>query len=518
MWAQLLERAAADIARLTPNTPPAVWLPWVGYAATTISALFIAAGTLAITRSRLSSAAVAIAFVATSMLPGDSVGLLLAALTLLGVTSFWNRPPKSLPTWVLPTLLFGGFVFRGHGGWLVWAFAGGGLATIGDYVADMRGPKGPHLRTAWTAWTGSTARAAAIVALTIILITAPRPAASTSTPPAAKPLGHDRVTVNSFRALVSNIPSGSALVDDDPITRILFRAIDTDLRRANVELARIENDAASVRQTLKAPRRVFALPYAQATLAMRGFQILDTLRVADRGLAEVLPGGACVTATNDWQAAPTLTQHRDLAFAAERDDRRGPIVIYLSGDEPIHIDAVDWPSRTLRGFSPRTFDLSNPQDRQDLERQRTEDGGPGTEDPSVRSVTRIALWRMPDAALEMPIHLSAPAAHAAVKLAPESTGDVSDIRQCERRRSTPLSTARPKETSSCTQSNTARAPPSRLSPRARRSRAERHSAAPKGTGAHTQHDRRPSRSSTTLRARTQRREQIDLARPPTTSR
>ena len=158
---------------------------------------------------------------------------------------------------------------------------------------------------------------------------------------------------------------------------------------------------------------------------MQGFQIADTLHVADRGLAEVLPGGACVAATSEWQAAPTLTQHRDLAFAAERDSGRGPVVIYLSGDEPIHIDATNWPSRTLRGFSPRTFDLAKPQERQDLERQRAEDGAPPTADPSATSITRVALWRMPDAALEMAIHLSAPATRAAVKLAPEAKGGVS---------------------------------------------------------------------------------------------
>lgn len=411
MWAQLLEQAGALVARLTPHTPPAAWLPFVGYTVTAIGGLLLAAGTLVMSQSRLASAAVAIAFVATSA--ADPLGLLLVALTGLGVASFWNRSPKSLPAWVLPSLLFGGFLFSSHGGLLGWAFAGCGLASIGNYVSGSRGPLGPYLRTF------------AIVVLTLILITAPRPAASTSAPPAPKPLGHDRVTASSFRALVSNIPAGSALIDDDPITGMLFRAIDKDLRRSNVDVIRVENDPAAVRQTLKASRRVFALPYAQATLAMQGFQIADTLHVADRGLAEVLPGGACVTATSDWQSASSLTQHRDLAFVAERDSRRGPVVIYLAGDEPIHIDAVNWPSPTLRGFSPRTFDLSNPQDRQDLERQRTEDGGPGTEDLKASSITRIALWRMPDAALEMPIHLSAPATRAFVKLAPEAKDEVS---------------------------------------------------------------------------------------------
>jgi hypothetical protein len=412
MWQQLIETVGADIARLTPNTPPAVWLVWGGYALTAVGALLIAAATVATTRSRLVSAAVSIAFLANSARHADPFGLLLVALVLFGVVNAWKITP-TFPRWAMPTLLLVGLLFRDRGGLLVWGFAALGLSAIGDHISTGRGPAGRHLRTL------------AIVTLTLIMVTARIPAAATSAPPPVRPLGYDRVTLTSFRALVSNLPSGSWLVNDGRVTGILLRAVAKDLSRAHVEIHSAGAEAASVRDAISAGNRVFALPHAQQTLAMHGFQIVDSLRTADRGLAEITVGGRCVEATHWWQDAPSFAGAANLAFAARDDEERGPVVIYLMGAEPIRIEPIDWPSRTLRGFAPRTFDLTNAQDRQDFEQQRTEDRGPWTEDLSVKSLTRLAVWRTPDAAREMMIRLSAPATRAAVQLAPEAKRDVS---------------------------------------------------------------------------------------------
>jgi hypothetical protein len=406
MWAQLVEAAGAFLARLTPNTPPAAWLPWVGYTAAAIGALVIFVAVWKISGSSLAAIAAALAYVARPAT--DHGDILMFALAILGIFFTPQSRARSLMTMPLTIVA----VITGNLMVFLLVLAGFGLAVVGDHIAAARGPKGQRLRTT------------AMVALTLILITAPLPVASTSTPPPPRPLGHDRVTLNSFRALVSNIPTDSALVVDDSITGILFHAIDKDLRRANVIIARTPNDPAFVRQALKW-QRVFALPYAQQTLSLEGFKIIDGLHAADRGLAEVVTGGECITASREWQAASSLIGRQDLALVADVADHRGPVVIYLAGPEPIRIDAVNWPPRTLRGFSPRTFDLSDPKDRQDFEQTRTEDQGPRTQDLSGGSVTRIALWRMPDAALQMPIHLSTPATYAAVKLAPEAKNAVS---------------------------------------------------------------------------------------------
>ncbi|TAK16456.1 MAG: hypothetical protein EPO35_05300 [Acidobacteria bacterium] len=396
------EVIGAEIARLTPHTPLGAWLPYARHAAIAGVALLIAESTRRMTGSRMAALAAAIGFVATTA-TAPSIGLLLIALAFLGAVT---ATPGRLRGGLLLTLVMAGFLTSSWGGPLAWVLAGAGLACVADSFRATRLPR--------------AAGVLAIVVLTLVLIAAPLPAATTSEPPAPKPMGHDRATATSFRALVSNLPTGVSLVDDDAMTNVLFRAIEPDLKRARVHIERIANDPAIIRDTLKI-RRVFALPHAQASLQLQGFQIIDSLRVADRGLAEIVAGGDCATTTDRWQAAPSLTGNTNLAFVADRESRRGPVVIYLMGNEPIHVSAVNWPARTLRGFSPRTFDLTKDQDRTDLERERAEDQGPGTLDlTAAASVTRVALWRMPDAALSMQINLSAPATQVFVKLSPEA--------------------------------------------------------------------------------------------------
>lgn len=405
MWTTLTAQLGAFIARLTPDTPPAAWLPFAGYAGETVAALIVAGTARVFGASRLAAILAAAAWLAVHRDPGTP-GILVIALTLLGLLSVrrWT-----VSGWLFVTVLLISVTTRT---WLLlWVVFAFGLDEVVRFIG--------------TAGRRRAAGSACVLVLFLIVITAQLPARATSTPPPPAPLGHDRVTLTSLRALISNIPSGSALVDDGPVTNILMRAMAADLDRAHVEIARLPNDPAVVRDALTR-RRVFALPHAQQSLQLRGFRIVDGLRTADRGLAEVQAGGECATATDAWQPAPSLAARTDLAFVADNAERRGPIALYLVGDAPIRIDAVNWPPRTLRGFSPHTFDLTKATERQALDQERADDNGPGDARlAATPSATRVALWRMPDAALAMPIRLSAPATLAYLKLSPEATGAVS---------------------------------------------------------------------------------------------
>lgn len=411
MFANLFEMAAAEITRLTPNTPPAGWLPYAGYALTTAGALLVAAATLSLTKSRLASAAAAIAFVAT---PGpDPLGLLAGAVALLGIVTLFTAAPKDKPQWIVMPLLLGGLLFSARGGLLIWMFIGCGLWEVGNRLPPALGPKGRHLR-----WVG-------MITLVIIMIAARVPAAMTSTPPAPKPLGHDRATLTSMRALLSNIPTGAYLVRDDAATDILVRAAQRDFVRARVEIRTIKNDAANIRQLLNFGR-VFALPHAQQSLAMQGFKIVDGLRVADRGLAEVVAGAECIVASHGWQDAPQLAGHTSLAFVAADDERRGPVVLMLSGrEEFINVNPVGWAPRTLRGFSPRSFDLHSSEGMRDFGQAIADDNLFYNTELTSNMVTRVALWRMPDSPRQMRIELSQSATRVGIYLSPEAKEPVS---------------------------------------------------------------------------------------------
>src|SRR5262245_32913365 len=144
MWQSFLEMLGALIVRATPNTPPAQWLPFVGYAATAICGLLIAIATIRATGSRLIAAAVTVAFVAAPHQLSHSIGPLVIALALLGFV----RKPASLPSWVIPTLLVVGLMMDRSSSLILWMLVGSGLAIVADHIAASRGPQGPRLRAA----------------------------------------------------------------------------------------------------------------------------------------------------------------------------------------------------------------------------------------------------------------------------------------------------------------------------------------------------------------------------------
>src|SRR3982751_2610576 len=96
MWAQLVEAAGAFLARLTPNTPPAAWLPWVGYTAAAIGALVIFVAVWKISGSSLAAIAAALAYVARPAT--DHGDILMFALAILGIFFTPQSRARSLMT------------------------------------------------------------------------------------------------------------------------------------------------------------------------------------------------------------------------------------------------------------------------------------------------------------------------------------------------------------------------------------------------------------------------------------
>lgn len=408
MWANVLDTLGAAIVRMTPETPPALWLPYAGYAATAIAALVIGWAIVRVTGSWLAAAGMAIAGALTPRVPGLEYGPLVISLMLIGVFLTGNGRVRANTTLAVMIL-----AIATDSVWLIsWMFAGFGLALVGDYVATTRGTTSPGLRFA------------AIVLLTVIAVTARLPAAATSIAPAPKPLGHDRATLKSMRALLSNIPSGSALVAEERAADLIVRAMAGDFERAHVQLTKVRNNASEIRETLKT-KRVFALPFAQHDLSLQGFEIFDGLRVADRGLAEVRIGGECVVATHQWQDAPQLAGRTSLAYVATAEDQRDPVVLLLSGrEEFIHVNPTGWEPRTLRGFSPKSFDLHSNEGVHEF--AAASDGDPLSHSKATSNMlTRVAMWRMPDAPRIMRIDLDQAAPQVVVYLSAEAKGSVS---------------------------------------------------------------------------------------------
>jgi hypothetical protein len=408
--AHALDLTGAWIIQLTPNTPPAAWLPYARFSWIAVLTLIVAASTRVLSGSRTAAVAAGAGFAASAIFAGGAVGPLVVVLAVFGL---FTNPFSRSPYWLIPGLLLlsvlTGAIQEGP---ITWSLCGCGLAGV---AASLNGSRRSRV-------TGP----ALVAVLTLVIVTARLPAAETSTPAARAPLGHDRATLKSMSALLSNIPSGSAIVDEDPVTDRLFRALAPKLARARLSLGVVSNDAAAVRETLKTTR-VFALPYAQQSLSMQGFEMADSLRTADRGLTEVIAAAACVRASDTWQRAPAIEGRTRIALVAAQADERGPASMYLyARSAPIRVAAVNWPARTMRGFSPRTFDPASPADQKELNAQIADDGLEGAPDAAAFPfVTRIALWRMPDAASALAIDLSEPPEHAIVRLSPEAKHPIS---------------------------------------------------------------------------------------------
>jgi hypothetical protein len=402
-----LEIAGGWLARGFPQVAPGSWLPLLTLVVAGVT-LAIAVGFVRrVTGSRVAAVASAVAFAgaATSGVTGSAA--LTLVLPILGLVAFW-RQVLAVPGAVIVTAAL--YLTTGLPA-PAWFFTGLGLAAVVLWLQRR------HVN-------GNAAGSAAIV-LALIIAGARGPTLSAEAPPSRTPMGHDQLTATSFRSLLALLPPHSALVRDDAATAVLFRANQPSLDRARVDLTMIQNDSDAVRGALSSGRRVFALPYAQRDLQLRGFTLADSLMAVDRGIAEIKVSKSCAQPTTEWQWTPALDGASALSLVAGSPDDRGPVTIYLGGASAMAPTPVDWPERTRRGFVYGLFARPDRIDSPDLAAVLAEDAVPPTiPTTSDAHITRLVLWRLPDAALSLRVDLTSPVDHAVVRLDPGAEGRV----------------------------------------------------------------------------------------------
>jgi hypothetical protein len=289
----------------------------------------------------------------------------------------------------------------------VWLLAGAGIAEA------LAGSSKQVSRTAGVA--------VAVILAAIHLAPRIDPPPSAAERPAR--LGHASLTRQAFQTLVYELPSGSSLVDEDATTAVLLRSLSGKLERSRKSLSivgRTPEDVASAKRV----SRVFALPRTQTELQDRGVRFAD-VNPPIPALAEIADVIPCETLTTGWRSIPTAAGAVRLAFVADSDAARGPIVIYTGAPAAIDASAVAWPPLAMRGFYTRSYDRAQPERKQGLADEVANDEAP-TGDPAVNTafVARTELWRVPGAPRVLTFALSSPSTAVAATQLPRGTGPI----------------------------------------------------------------------------------------------
>jgi len=297
-----------------------------------------------------------------------------------------------------------------------WTLTAGGLAEI-RRALDFSAPRR----------VGAAALAVALVGLQVLQMP------KAILPASLAPLGHDRMSRNSFAALVGAMPADSVLVAEDALTDLLIRALPGRVRESR-RLRVIASDRAAVVAALSndqagiavpgAGLRVFALPRAQGRLQHLGLRLSDAGDRRIAGLAEVREGLSCTAPlAEEWRDVLVPADH--LALVAADDGSIGPVLLYLASDAPLSPRAVEWPEGTMRGFHPRAYDLADPTQQRTLADEMTAYGAGGIAGWIAGGhVTRIEMWRVPGAPLILPVALASAPHRARARL----TGTEADQR------------------------------------------------------------------------------------------
>lgn len=238
------------------------------------------------------------------------------------------------------------------------------------------------------------------------------------------PMGHDQLTRRDFRALLSELPSGSGLVAEDAVTGVLLQSLSGSLHRAGVALEIVPSSAPAV-DVARQTKRVFALPRAQVQLQTRGVRLLDGLTPAVPGVAEVADVRPCVNALGSWQTVTAPQGATTMALVSDEEAARGPMALYVGGAAEIVVSPEAWPHLTERGFYTRRYDLVNPAARQALAGEVATDGAPSQHAAvTAAHVTRTELWRVPKGPRTLVISFSTSPMAALMKQLPQATGTV----------------------------------------------------------------------------------------------
>ncbi len=417
---QLRVPAAATIAALA-------WPAWrlrhrtalIGATAWALAAMLIPAAISAGTPALPAVGAAATAWncdpshvAAGTLLTTAGIGLLTLMLAAAGlidrITTWPARTAAIALVWWLASL---SMLFPGG----AWSVRAGAPALIGFWLLIGCG-FGAVIAQARRARTAGAIAAAVATAALVIVIAAPRFPGALPAPPRPTPLGHEQLTAGAARALLLQIPSGSVIVREDAMTDLVLRAIAGRLARLDTSLRSAPPNIDTLAD-IRTRTRVFAWPHMQRTLQAGGFRIDTSTVTAAAGLAEITGGGRCVRATSHWQPMPSLIAAPAFTFIAPSTAVRGPVVLWLDGTAVIDAVRTDWPASAMRGFQRVAYEL--PGDGHDAGTQRGDDGAPGITLNSS-AVTRVEVWRTPEAPLSLSVTLTAPPTAAFVRLSPDT--------------------------------------------------------------------------------------------------
>lgn len=302
-----------------------------------------------------------------------AVALSLIPLALASVWGAAATPEE--PAWAM-----GPFVLA------FWLLAAAGLLEVFEAAGRTVGGK-----------AGATALAAVLVVLQVLNGDVRRQSRVAAD-------GHERVSLATISTLVTSLPKGAALVEEDATTGLLARALPSRLRAAD-RFHFVPRDAAIAEELGRT--RVFALPRSQRVLQHHGFELVEAGADVVNGLAEIRHAHACSGFIGSAPApVPEIAGRQQIAVVAGNEQSRGPLILLLPADVALSLRPVDWPPEAIRGFHARTFDMSSSADRQELSDELRTYGLEALPEPPVtRYVTRLETWRTPGAPLVLPIAL-----------------------------------------------------------------------------------------------------------------
>jgi hypothetical protein len=205
--------------------------------------------------------------------------------------------------------------------------------------------------------------------------------------------GHHQLTLSMVGTVVGSVPRGAAIVTEDATIDLLTRALPSRLRSAD-RFRFVPADPETIAETLRTSR-VFALPRSQRLLQQMAVELVDASSLGAAGLAEVRQVHECSAVLGGSPTSlPSIAGVRQLALVAGNEHSCTPI---------------GWPPAAMRGLHGRIFDRSQAADERDFtEELRTYELLPWSA-PPTRYVTRIELWRTPEAPLVLPLSLGGPA-------------------------------------------------------------------------------------------------------------
>ena len=219
-----------------------------------------------------------------------------------------------------------------------------------------------------------------------------------------RPRGHERQTLRQMTAMLNLVSPDARFVEEDSTVDVLLRASVFGGRRKSKPFTVVGRSSDVVRQALGGGA-VYAFPYAQEDLSLRGFVIEPWQPFA--GIGAITATRPCRTIGDTWVDLTGASGR--IAMGADWEATRGPIVMYLGGPIASEPSPDGWPPRATRGFHFFTFDQRTGA-RSERLLAEARDIGLSTEHAALAQpfVVRLELHRTPRAPLALAVALGAP--------------------------------------------------------------------------------------------------------------